>query len=134
MKKSTTLFLTLAAVLSTACATRPSSVQASQVSATRYAKFDCEDLNERHEGLLAKENQLATEMTNTANTQVLGGVLLATTGIGYTRTVNNSSYGTALADVRGHLVAVKEQAKNINCTLKTTTPADTDTPVTTPTK
>lgn len=110
-----------------ACATRPDSVQATEVDKSEYADYDCADLQEAFTELRAHESKLSNHMNSTANTQVgvnvLGGVLMAVTGFGFTRTVNNSGHAEALAEVRGHLNAVKEQAQAISCALPQETKA-----------
>jgi PBP1b-binding outer membrane lipoprotein LpoB len=117
----------ISALFLSACATRPDSIKADVISANRYGKYDCEDLNEGVNELMDREKKLSDQMTSTANKQiglnVLGGVLMATTGFGYARTVNNESYGLALGKVRGHLSAMREQAKNINCEVPQATEA-----------
>lgn len=114
------LISVLCIVLS-ACATRPDSVKPLDISSDIYEGSTCPELKQIVAKLAARESKLAADMSSTANSQVatnlFGGALLAVTGVGYTRTVDNSSYGTALAEVRGHLNAAHSQAKKINCDL-----------------
>jgi len=102
-----------------ACATRPDSVRPLDISADIYEDSTCPELKQIVAKLAAGESKLVADMNSTANGQVatnlLGGAMLAVVGVGYTRTVDNSSYGTALAEVRGHLNAAHTQAKKINC-------------------
>ena len=104
-----------------ACATRPDSIKPLDISADVYEGKTCPELKQVVAKLAARESKLAADMNATANSQVatnlFGGALLAVTGVGYTRTVDNSSYGTALAEVRGHLIAARTQAKTIICDL-----------------
>ncbi len=102
-----------------ACATRPDSVKPLDISADIYEDSTCPELKQIVAKLAARESKLVADMNSTANGQVatnlLGGAMLAVVGVGYTRTVDNSSYGTSLAEVRGHLNAAHTQAKKINC-------------------
>ena len=127
MKSIVTSSAVASLLLLNACATRPESVQAKLISQSRYEKHACADLREAFTDLRADETQLSTEMSSTANGQlgmnVLGGVLMATTGIGFARTSNNQGHANALAEVRGHLVAIRDQAKGTGCVLPEETTA-----------
>ncbi len=116
-----TLALMCSLLLLSACATRPDSVQATVVDKDEYADYSCAELRETFTQLRANETKISDQMNSTANSQVganvLGGLLMAATGFGFTRTVNNSGHAEALAEVRGHLSAVKEQAQTISCAL-----------------
>ncbi|MBT9553460.1 MAG: hypothetical protein IV088_21670 [Hydrogenophaga sp.] len=117
----------LSLLLLNACATRPESVQAKPISQSKYEGHACADLREAFTDLRADETRLSDEMSSTANGQlgmnVLGGVLMATTGIGFARTTNNQGHAHALAEVRGHLVAIRDQANSTSCVLPEETAA-----------
>lgn len=111
----------LCLLLLNACATRPSSVQATPIAQSEYDEHSCQDLKEAYAYMHSHDQRLSDEMSSAANTQVglnvLGGVLMAATGFGYARTVNNSGHAVALAEVRGHLQAISERARKTSCDL-----------------
>jgi hypothetical protein len=54
-------------------------------------------------------------VSNQVAVNILGGAMLAVSGVGFTQTVDNSSYGTRLAKVRGHLTAARAQEEKMRC-------------------
>lgn len=122
MKSISLAVLSLLAL--SACATRPDSVQPKAIAKSEYQNHSCFNLQGTFVNMRDQEDKLSNEMSSTANSQLgmnmLGGVLMATTGIGFARTTNNEGHAQALAAVRGHLVAIREKAQDIACALPET--------------
>jgi hypothetical protein len=114
-------FVLFSSIVISACATRPDSVTPLDVSSDQYEGYTCSELKQIVTKLADIESKLVEEMDSTANNQVaaniLGGALLAVSGVGFTTTVNNSSYGSSLAKVRGHLNAARAQEEKMRCNL-----------------
>lgn len=119
MKSIVTAVVPLLAL--SACATRPDSVQPRPIAQSEYAAYSCDHLRGAYANMLAQESKMSNDMNSTANSQlgvnVLGGVLMSTTGIGFARVTNNKGHAHALAGARGHLIAIRNQAKDMACEL-----------------